>query len=369
MLRPVTLLIDELGPGGTQRQLSILSLELVKQGYSVRIVYYHPNNWYKKYLLDNNIRLQMVTWKNQLDKILRVRQVLKEQKNGVIISFLKGPNILNILAGLPRKNSKIIVSERTTDSLPLSLKTKFCFLLYKIADTVIVNSNSQRNFLNMNVPHLSKKIRLIQNCVDLGKFTPDINNEMIWKDRLIFGVFASYSKHKGFIDLVLSVKKLIGKLEGRIPYFVWYGEYKDPLTGKIFPDFEIGSRLIQEQGLKRFFDLQGPTAEPEKVMARIDCLCLVSQREGFPNSICEAFASGKPVVATRVGDVPYLVTEGRTGFVAEPKSSESIASALLKMLLLDDSKRLEMGKSARHFAEQNLSVERFCKQYIEIINS
>jgi len=47
-----------------------------------------------------------------------------------------------------------------------------------------------------------------------------------------------------------------------------------------------------------------------------DCLCLASRSEGMPNVVLEALASGLPVVATNVGEVPFMIRNGENGFIA-----------------------------------------------------
>lgn len=53
-------------------------------------------------------------------------------------------------------------------------------------------------------------------------------------------------------------------------------------------------------------------------------------RENMPFSIVEAFAAGTPVVGTRIGGIPELVSEGDTGFLAEPGDVASLAEAILR---------------------------------------
>ncbi len=70
---------------------------------------------------------------------------------------------------------------------------------------------------------------------------------------------------------------------------------------------------------------------PEWISAA-DVLCLPSLAEGCPNVVLEAFASGRPVVASAVGAVPELVTPAR-GRIAAPGQAESLAAALGEVLM------------------------------------
>ena len=366
----VILLIDELGPGGAERQICMLALELARKGYPVQIVCYYPNTWYQKYLLGDSVPVRLISWRNKIEKIWKVYRFLRKQKDNIVISFLEGANMLNILSRFPFKSklSKIVISERFTYSYPFPLIRKIYLFFYKLADAIVVNSYSELKSLTEHAAFLSDKIRLIPNCVDLKKFRPATQEGIQKRGRLVFGVFASYSERKRPLDLIIAVEKIVEKIGKNTPYFVWYGENKDVVSGKIYKEFERATRMISERGLGDFFDLRGPTPTPEEALRTLDCVCLTSEKEGLPNSICEAFASGKPVVATRVGDVPYLVTEEKNGFLAEPRSPDSLASALMKMILLDEQKRIEMGRVARLYAEQNFSIERFSNQYLDIIN-
>ncbi|WOO41446.1 glycosyltransferase [Rubellicoccus peritrichatus] len=54
-----------------------------------------------------------------------------------------------------------------------------------------------------------------------------------------------------------------------------------------------------------------------EMMQSANCLCLCSRSEGMPNVVVEALACGCPVVATSVGEVPYLIEEGINGYLVE----------------------------------------------------
>lgn len=75
-----------------------------------------------------------------------------------------------------------------------------------------------------------------------------------------------------------------------------------------------------------------PLAEVSKFLAAADLLTLPSWNEGTPNVILEALASGRPVVATRVGGIPDLIDRPLLGELVEKRDVPGLATALLRVL-------------------------------------
>ena len=92
--------------------------------------------------------------------------------------------------------------------------------------------------------------------------------------------------------------------------------------------------LAEGLGLASRVRFLGPVdhARIPELMAACDCLVLPSLSEGEPNAVLEALASGRPVAASRVGGVPYLVHEGLNGHLAEPGDVEGLAAAMDRVL-------------------------------------
>jgi len=80
-------------------------------------------------------------------------------------------------------------------------------------------------------------------------------------------------------------------------------------------------------------------------------LVLPSAQETSPLVIAEAMAAGVPVVATRVGGVPHLIEEGRTGFLVEVGDTDALAQRLGE-LLRDERSRRAFALAARSRAQQ-----------------
>jgi len=86
------------------------------------------------------------------------------------------------------------------------------------------------------------------------------------------------------------------------------------------------------------------TEELMQLYADCDLLALPSRNEGWGLSLMEAMACLKPVVATRVGGVPELVTDGVEGLLVEPGDVAGLGSAICR-LLDDEEERARMGRA------------------------
>lgn len=92
--------------------------------------------------------------------------------------------------------------------------------------------------------------------------------------------------------------------------------------------------------------------------ALMDVFALASECEAFGLVVAEAMRSGLPVVATEVGGLPTVVAEGETGFLAPPRSPQSLARAI-RSLLVDPDLRKRMGEAGRRRADREFSAERY----------
>jgi N-acetyl-alpha-D-glucosaminyl L-malate synthase BshA len=95
-----------------------------------------------------------------------------------------------------------------------------------------------------------------------------------------------------------------------------------------------------------------------------DVLLLPSEQESFGLAALEAMACEVPVIASRVGGVPEVVTDGETGFLSEVGDVEKMANDAAR-LLSDVELRREMGKRARESAVERYRTEIVIPQYIE----
>jgi glycosyltransferase involved in cell wall biosynthesis len=152
---------------------------------------------------------------------------------------------------------------------------------------------------------------------------------------------------KGITDLVEAARIVIE----RIPqaHFVLAGE------GKHRQQYMA---MARDLGMENHFTWTGLVHNPvaEGLYAASDVVCQVSRwEEAFGWVIAEAMAASRPLVATRVGGIPELVTDGESGFLVAPRAPAEIARRLVQ-LLEDSELRARMGAAGRLAAERKFDL-------------
>lgn len=107
------------------------------------------------------------------------------------------------------------------------------------------------------------------------------------------------------------------------------------------------------------------TPSIEKFMSVADLLLVPSEQESFGLVALEAMASGVPVVASRVGGLPELVEEGKTGFLRPMGDIPAMLEASLE-ILTNRARRRAMGEAARARAIEHFRPEVVLPRYLEV---
>ena len=95
------------------------------------------------------------------------------------------------------------------------------------------------------------------------------------------------------------------------------------------------------------------------------CHVLLSPRKGraadmqYPFKLSSYLAAGRPVIATDVSDQRRIIEGAHCGVVVPPGSPQAIAEAVMRLKGEAPEARVEMGRRARRFAEEHLSLEQF----------
>lgn len=104
-----------------------------------------------------------------------------------------------------------------------------------------------------------------------------------------------------------------------------------------------------------------------QIYADLDGVVISSNNEGTPASLIEAMAAGCPVISTRVGGVPDIITDGQTGRIVPPQNAEALAKAMLSIFQSPADTR-KMADRAREFALHKFNRERLISDIDNLYN-
>jgi glycosyltransferase involved in cell wall biosynthesis len=171
-----------------------------------------------------------------------------------------------------------------------------------------------------------KKMVTIHNGLDFSQYNFYSQEEARTKleldnNKKYFGTIASFYDTKGHKYLVEAIKLLKDNKSSLLDKCQWI------LIGD-GPNLEIIKKLVREQGLEKYIKILPPTNEDWKYLKAFDYFVLPSVKEGLPYTILEAGLAQIPIVATKVGGLPEIITQGKTGLLASPANPLSLANTL-----------------------------------------
>lgn len=361
----ITMLIDTIRyGGGAERQFVGLAKALYKKGYNIHVIAYHNHDGYKEELESVGVPVEILKKPStRYQLLMSIKSAINACNPDIVITYKGGPNNMACILKALGARWKLIVSDRNTRQ-SISPFIRFQYgVLYKFADSIVPNSYSQKGFIETNFSRLKNKIHVITNFTDTNKFHPSIKEKTKCNVTNIL-VVARIAKQKNVMTFIEAAKILATKWKDKIK-IIWYG--RPNISEEEYAEQCI--RKITKYGLQEFFEFHKPEFEIEKIYRKFDIFCLPSLYEGFPNTLCEAMASGLPVAASRICDNERIVFDGVNGRLFSPESPEEIASSLEELLFLNDQKRKAIGEIARESIIKNMSIEAFINKYIDVINS
>ena len=358
-MKRILLITESLGSGGAERQICGLASMLTKAGYLCRLITYVENQFYELYLSQHGVDYQFIPeLSNKKTRVYKAAKYVRQYKPDVVISFLPSVNKTMCLAKLFFK-AKLIVSERNNNTC-ITRGDKIQFNLYRMADAIVPNSNSQGKFISNNFPFLSKKVHPIINFVDVNRFTPSVTP--VRNETLRVVTVARYTQQKNVLTYLKAIRMV--KDMGLNVHFDWYGDKKHNVA--YFAEIE---KEYQQLDIADYLTLHDPNQKIEEEYRKADIFCLPSLFEGYPNVVAEAMSCGLPILCSNVYENPYIVEEEVNGFLFNPKDPAEMADAIKKMVGLSYENRLEMGKRNRQLCLKRNTEDAFLKSYVELINS
>jgi glycosyltransferase involved in cell wall biosynthesis len=222
---------------------------------------------------------------------------------------------------------------------------------------IAISEAVKRYLLGERIPE--HQIVRVYDGVDLGQYQPhqpipscvkEAREDL--KNSVIVGLIGQIGERKGHLYLLEAARTLV-QAHPNVRFWIVGKEpahSKERYTERLY-------QYVERNHLEQYVTFWGFRTDIPKILAQLDILVLPSLQEPFGKIVIEAMAMEKPVVASKVGGVPEIVVDGKTGLLIPPGDSDAIRQAL-ESLISDQETRKEMGVEGRKRVEQMFTLEK-----------
>jgi len=229
------------------------------------------------------------------------------------------------------------------------------FLLRRF-DRVVAVSLPVMNLLRSSRVR-ADRLSYIPNGVAIDRFrsaSPTLNDKFAEGRPARIGFVGRCVAEKGGADLLQAARRVINQAPATTFMFIGDGPVRDQWEA-----------LARELGIAEQVVFTGVRNDMPGVYASLDMLVLPSLMESLPMCLLEAMAAGKPVIATRVGAIPSVISHRSTGFLVEPGDVGGLAKSILS-LLKNPSLSRQVSESAQRLVSQSFSDSAMAAQYLTL---
>jgi glycosyltransferase involved in cell wall biosynthesis len=343
---------------GPEKWILDLCWNLLPYGFSgeIAIMYRRSRGEPAEHPLQAAARAQM-TPITQLDgrpaalrqSIRWLRDKLRGEEFSILHAHEYKTNLLAALAanGIRRRPPVLVATVRHTEpGCQMGLFQGLDSLVLHRFDRLTVPSRGALEELK-HWPKLLSKAHVIRHAVDCASLARDgpvagLPESTGGPVVSIIGRLQAVKGHQVFLESARRV--LLKKPDARF-WVVGEGELRGELEA-------VTSRL----GLAGAVSFLGYRNDIPNVMASSDVIACASSYESGPRCVLEALSLGRPVVATSVGGIPEIISDGETGMLVPPGDPEALAAAIAR-LLADRELACSLGTAGRKLIEERYTGE------------
>lgn len=361
--------VPRLGFGGTERQVVGLARCFDPERFELRFGFLDPAALHET---DEAVTrwplsaypISTFLGPGAVRQMWRFARDLRRIRPHVLHSYNFYANVFSIPAARVAGVPCVVASVRDMGVYMTPMQRRVHRQVCRLADRVAVNAEAIGSWMTSSgFPR--ERIRVIRNGLDLPE---RIGPSEVWELKGELGIppsaqvvtmAARINPKKGIEDLLTAAVQVVQQTPET--WFVIIGDVvlQDRNQDHIY--LERLRTIVRELGIADRVIFTGYRRDVERVLQMSDVSVLPSWSEGLPNSVLEAMALGMPVVATRVGGIPELIEDGRTGFLVEPRDAPGLARALVAVL----SDRLlarRLGEAARAQVQNKFSFHKMFRE-------
>lgn len=360
----IALLIPTLDRSGAEKQFTLLATRLPTDEFDVTAIALTRGGPYAEELKSAGIPLILIGKRAKFDPwaLYRLRAELRKLQPDVLHTWLFAANAYGRLCASSIPKAKIVVSERCVDSWKAPWQLWADRRLIRRTDKLIGNSQSVVEFYQqLGVP--AEKLGCIPNGIEVPAIPESIDAQQrlamlqelgLPADSYVVGYIGRLAKQKRVEDLIWTVETLRQIRPNLRLVIVGDG-----------PERETLESFARDVGVTEQVCFLGHRDDALRWLELFDVFCLASSFEGMSNSLMEAMACGKPVIASDIPANRELVVQSETGFL--PKLADTVGFMQFLRRLIDEPGLAEqMGQAGRQRIQQFYSVQRMVDAYADV---
>ena len=341
----VCFLAGTLGRGGAERQLTYMLRALGQAGVSTRVLCLTRGEPFEHEIDALGVRVDWVgTSGSRLVRLYRIIEALRCRPADILQSVHFYTNLYATLAArvVGIRDIGAIRNDLSSEELKengMAGRRQLTFPRHLIANSILARQRAISHGISPD------RIDFVRNAVDpkwLNK-KPVTNGHR--KMRILF--VGRLTKQKRPDDFVRVISRVVPQFPNRFVKARIVG------VGPMRPQLET---LARELGLgPETLEFLNERGDMDLVYREADLMIMTSEWEGTPNALLEAMACGVPVVATRVGGIPEILTAGR-GLLTEPQDEDGMTAAVVR-LIDDPIMRRDLSQRGREYIARVHSLD------------
>lgn len=341
--------------GGTERVIFNLARHFHGRDYAVHVATLMGPGTLQELLAAEGVPATHLEMRSKIDVpvILRLRRLLREFEPDLFCTYLFHANHLGRIVARLSGFSRIITVQESADLWRRWHHNIPDRATAGLVSQFIANSEAVKTRFCAFARVGPERVRVIHNGIDLAPYRdPDPATRAearaelgLAEGEVAFITVAHVFAYKGYFELVAAAEEVARQHPEARWLFVGSGRADEAVRDR-----------IRAAGLENRVRMLGIRTDVPRLLQAADGFVLPSHWEGCPLSLLEAMAAGLPVIASRVGGIPELVTEGETGLLTPPGEAGPLADAMAG-LVEDGNTRASLGARGRERALAEFGLE------------